>query len=99
MTRDAYCSYCGTTHPAPLVYPRRCPNPACGREVWANPIPVVVVLVPVGHEARLGLLVVRRGIEPQRGKLALVGGFVLLFGAAPVLEARGIHGPCDYEVV
>jgi ADP-ribose pyrophosphatase YjhB (NUDIX family) len=40
--------------------------------VWANPIPVAVALVPVGH----GLLVVRRGIPPGVGKLALVGGFI-----------------------
>jgi ADP-ribose pyrophosphatase YjhB (NUDIX family) len=96
MTRDAYCSYCGTAYPVPSVYPRRCPDPGCGREVWANPIPVAVVLVPVTHEGRLGLLVVRRGIEPQRGRLALVGGFVeeeeswQAAGAREVLEETGI---------
>ncbi len=45
-------------------------------EVWANPIPVSVVLVPVVHDDREGLLVVRRGIEPGLGKLAIVGGFL-----------------------
>ncbi len=44
--------------------------------VWANPIPVAVALVPVVDGDRTGLLVVRRGIEPRIGKLALVGGFV-----------------------
>jgi ADP-ribose pyrophosphatase YjhB (NUDIX family) len=44
--------------------------------VWANPIPVSVVLVPVVSGGRTGLLVVRRGIEPGRGKLAIVGGFL-----------------------
>jgi len=44
--------------------------------VWANPIPVAVALVPVAWRGRTGLLVVRRGIEPRRGLLALVGGFV-----------------------
>jgi ADP-ribose pyrophosphatase YjhB (NUDIX family) len=44
--------------------------------VWANPIPVSVVLVPVRHGARVGLLVVRRSIEPKKGLLALVGGFL-----------------------
>ncbi len=73
--RDAYCSYCGAPYPAPLLYPRRCPAPSCGVTVWANPIPVSVVLVPVERGGRTGLLVVRRSIEPQRGKLALVGGF------------------------
>jgi ADP-ribose pyrophosphatase YjhB (NUDIX family) len=36
------------------------------------PIPVAVVLVPVGG----GLLVIRRAIQPGAGKLALPGGFI-----------------------
>jgi len=45
-------------------------------EVWANPIPVGVVLLPVIDGGRTGLLVLRRGIEPRKGFLALVGGFL-----------------------
>ncbi len=45
-------------------------------QTWANPIPVSVVLVPVISNAQTGLLVVRRAIPPQIGKLALVGGFL-----------------------
>jgi ADP-ribose pyrophosphatase YjhB (NUDIX family) len=74
--RDQFCSACGTAYVAREAYPRRCPEPACGLEVWANPIPVAVTLVPVIDGARTGLLVVRRGIEPGRGRLALVGGFI-----------------------
>lgn len=74
--RDQFCSACGTAYPAPLIYPRVCPNASCGMMVWANPIPVAVALVPIIDGPRTGLLVVRRGIEPQIGKLALVGGFV-----------------------
>jgi len=73
--RDTYCSHCGTAYVPPLKYPRRCPKPGCGVEVWSNPLPVAVALVPVVHASGTGLLVVRRGIEPGRGKLALVGGF------------------------
>jgi len=73
--RDAFCSFCGTAHVG-RGYPRTCPNPACGTTIWANPIPVVVALVPVTHEGRRGLLVVRRGIDPMRGRLALAGGFL-----------------------
>jgi ADP-ribose pyrophosphatase YjhB (NUDIX family) len=51
-------------------------NAECGVQIWANPIPVSVVLQPVVHEGRTGLLVVRRAIEPRRGLLALVGGFL-----------------------
>jgi ADP-ribose pyrophosphatase YjhB (NUDIX family) len=67
--RDSYCNYCGTKF-TELVYPRACS--ACKAQVWANPIPVAVALVPVGD----GVLVVRRGIPPGIGKLALVGGFI-----------------------
>ncbi len=72
--RDTFCSFCGTAYGAPLTYPRSCGG--CGVTVWANPIPVCVVLVPLVQGGRRGLLVVRRGIEPQRGKVALVGGFL-----------------------
>jgi ADP-ribose pyrophosphatase YjhB (NUDIX family) len=73
--RDQFCSHCGTALPQ-TGYPRRCSNGTCNVEIWANPIPVSVVLVPVVHEERTGLLVIRRGIEPQRGKLCLTGGFL-----------------------
>jgi ADP-ribose pyrophosphatase YjhB (NUDIX family) len=74
MLRDTYCSYCGARFPEPLRYPRTCA--ACGVQIWANPIPVAVVLVPLIDGARTGLLVVRRAIPPGVGKLALVGGFL-----------------------
>ena len=73
-TRDTYCSYCGTRYGEPLAYPRTCK--ACSTQVWANPIPVSVMLLPVVTGDRTGLLVVRRSIEPRLGKLALVGGFL-----------------------
>jgi ADP-ribose pyrophosphatase YjhB (NUDIX family) len=71
--RDAYCSYCGARFDQVAAYPRSCA--ACGAQVWANPIPVAVALVPIVEGVRTGLLVVRRAIPPV-GKLALVGGFV-----------------------
>lgn len=74
LVRDTFCSYCGARYPEPLTYPRTCP--ACATQVWANPIPVAVVLVQVIDAGRTGLLVIRRAIPPQPGKLALVGGFV-----------------------
>jgi ADP-ribose pyrophosphatase YjhB (NUDIX family) len=48
---------------------------------WDNPLPVAVTLVPVrtaggtGPEGS-GIVVVRRGIEPGYGQLALPGGFM-----------------------
>ena len=74
MLRDSFCSFCGTAYPAPLKYPRTCPK--CQTQVWSNPIPVSVVLLPVRHSSGEGLLVVRRSIEPKKGLLALTGGFL-----------------------
>ncbi|HRI63548.1 MAG TPA: NUDIX domain-containing protein [Polyangium sp.] len=72
--RDAFCSSCGTAFADTQTYPRHCKS--CGLQVWANPIPVSVVLVPIVREGKTGLLVVRRGIEPGRGRLAFAGGFL-----------------------
>jgi ADP-ribose pyrophosphatase YjhB (NUDIX family) len=74
--RDRFCSACGSAYASAHSYPRTCSNPSCGMTVWANPIPVAVALVPVLLEGRTGLLMVRRGIPPGVGKLALVGGFI-----------------------
>lgn len=93
--RDTFCSFCGTAYSTPLRYPRTCAS--CNVQVWANPIPVSVVLTPVVHEGNTGLLVVRRGIEPGKGKLALVGGFLEEHetwqegGAREVLEETGVR--------
>ena len=92
--RDTFCSFCGTKYPEPLSYPRACTG--CGTQVWANPIPVAVVLVQIVDGDRTGILVVRRNIPPQIGKLAIVGGFVEETeswqhgGAREVLEETGV---------
>lgn len=74
LTRDTFCSFCGTRYADPLRYPRTCTG--CKTQVWANPIPVCVALVPVKTGAGTGLLTIRRAIPPGVGKLALVGGFL-----------------------
>ena len=74
MLRDSFCSYCGAAFAPPLKYPRTCAQ--CHTQLWSNPIPVCVVLVPVRHPSGEGLLVVRRSIEPKQGLLALTGGFL-----------------------
>ncbi|ONI86472.1 hypothetical protein ALI144C_11205 [Actinosynnema sp. ALI-1.44] len=93
MSRDAYCSSCGTQYDDTTRYPRECA--ACGAVVWANPKPVAVVLVPVVVADRTGLLVIRRAIPPVGG-LALPGGFIDLdetwqqAGAREVYEETGL---------
>lgn len=66
---NAFCHFCGTSL-GDGPYPRTCAG--CGAQIWANPIPVAVALVPVAG----GLLTIRRAIPPGVGKLALPGGFV-----------------------
>lgn len=73
VVKDTFCSFCGTRYEG-AGYPRSCKG--CGITIWSNPIPVCVALVPVSKDGRTGLLAVRRGIEPGKGKLALVGGFL-----------------------
>lgn len=95
LARDTHCSYCGTAYPGPLAYPRTCPQ--CSTQVWANPLPVSVALVPVRDDGREGVLVVQRGIEPRKGFLGLVGGFLEEHetwqqGAArETFEETGVH--------
>lgn len=43
--RDQFCNSCGTQFPDATKYPRTCAK--CGIQVWANPIPVSVVIVPI----------------------------------------------------
>jgi 8-oxo-dGTP diphosphatase len=95
LVRDAHCNYCGTKYAEPLAYPRNCAS--CKTQVWANPIPVSVVLVQVVDGARTGILVVRRAIPPQIGKLGIAGGFLEEHeswqqgGAREVREETGVH--------
>jgi ADP-ribose pyrophosphatase YjhB (NUDIX family) len=95
MQRDSWCSFCGAAHVHTDQYPRTCPS--CGVTVWSNPIPVSLVLVPVEVGDRTGLLVVRRAIEPRRGFLGLVGGFLESHetwqegGAREVREEAGVE--------
>ncbi|GGT01250.1 NUDIX domain-containing protein [Nonomuraea spiralis] len=70
MIRNAYCSFCGAAFAPDQPWPRTCA--ACANTSYLNPLPVAVTLLPVDD----GLLVVRRDVEPHRGRLALPGGFV-----------------------
>lgn len=70
LIKDSHCSYCGYAYAPDQPWPRVCA--VCGQTSYQNPIPVTIVLQPVDG----GVLAVRRAIEPQRGSLALPGGFV-----------------------
>ncbi|SBT43581.1 NUDIX domain-containing protein [Micromonospora narathiwatensis] len=74
LVPHSYCSYCGAAYPAEAGWPRVCA--ACGGTMWRNPLPVAVAVLPVRTPTGLGVVVVRRDIEPARGQLALPGGFI-----------------------
>jgi ADP-ribose pyrophosphatase YjhB (NUDIX family) len=88
--KNSCCSYCGAKFPVGKLWPKACLR--CGNTNYLNPIPVVVLLVPVEN----GLVVARRNIEPQKGTLVLPGGYLDLGetwqeGAArELLEETGI---------
>ena len=68
--KNSHCSWCGNHFPEDALWPRSCS--ACGNRSYLNPLPVVVVLLPMGD----GLVVVRRNIEPAKGTLTLPGGYL-----------------------
>src|SRR3954467_14900296 len=72
--QHSHCSYCGASYLADQPWPRVCAT--CGETTWRNPLPVAVALLPVDTDDGRGIVVVRRDIEPQRGKLGLPGGFI-----------------------
>lgn len=84
--KHAFCGACGEKFvPTDQSFPRRCDR--CDMVTYVNPTPVAVLLLPVGD----GLLAIRRSIEPQRGGLALPGGFIDIgesWQAAAVRELR-----------
>lgn len=72
--KDSHCSSCGAPYDVVTAWPRTCP--ACGGTAYRNPLPVAVALLPVSSPLGTGLVVVTRTIEPQRGGIALPGGFI-----------------------
>lgn len=69
--KNSHCSFCGAPFAsADQPWPRQCDS--CGKTSFLNPAPVAVLVQPVDD----GILVIRRGIPPHRGKLALPGGFI-----------------------
>lgn len=89
--KNSHCSYCGAAFAEDAAWPRTCAT--CRETSFLNPLPVAVVLVPVGG----GLLAVRRTIPPGQGQLALPGGYInqdeswQAAGAREVFEETGIR--------
>lgn len=89
--RFAHCTFCGARFTPGQPWPRRCG--ACGETSYRNPTPVAVAVQPVGA----GLLVVRRGIEPARGRLALPGGFIDYGESWPAATVRELFEEVGFQ--
>ena len=91
--KNSHCSYCGTTFAADAPFPRRCVH--CGTTTYSNPLPVSVVLLPIGRD---GLLLVKRVQEPAAGKWALPGGFVETGETWQEAGAREVYEETGFRV-
>ncbi len=73
MADKKHCPWCAGILSRTLVEGReRQVCSACGRVVFANPLPATAALVEGPH----GILLVKRGVEPARGTWCLPGGFM-----------------------
>ncbi len=91
--KHSHCSYCGTAFGEQQPWPRTCAH--CGNISYVNPLPVVVMLVPT----EAGLVLIRRGIEPAKGKWALPGGFINLDETWQQAGAREVHEETGIRIV
>lgn len=83
--KHSHCGWCGSAFAPEQPWPRLCAD--CGQTSYLNPAPVAVLLLPVDD----GLIVVRRGIEPRKGQLALPGGFINLGESWQAAAARELE--------
>jgi ADP-ribose pyrophosphatase YjhB (NUDIX family) len=81
-----YCPRCGAA--AQVHFPRSLSCASCGYRQFFNPKPVAAV-IPVLDDGRVLLL--RRGIEPSRGKWTFPGGFVDLGESVEEAARRECH--------
>lgn len=72
--KDTYCSYCGTKFTDQKSWPRKCF--ICWNESYKNPIPIVVSMIGVEINYKMGILIQQRNIEPAKGQWALPSGYI-----------------------
>jgi len=74
FVKDSHCSFCGTKFTEQKVWPRKCFR--CYNDSYKNPLPVVVTLLNVWENNKLGTLIQQRGHDPKKGGWAFTGGYV-----------------------
>lgn len=78
--QHSHCSYCGTRFTEQKLWPRKCFR--CYNDSFSNPTPVVVLMQTVQRhnystgKTEYGIVIQQRGIEPEKGKWALTGGYI-----------------------
>lgn len=72
--KDTYCSYCGAKFLEQENWPRKCF--ICWNESYKNPIPIVVSMISVLVDNKMGLLMQQRNIEPAKGGWAFPSGYI-----------------------
>jgi 8-oxo-dGTP diphosphatase len=75
--KGSHCSYCGSLFLEQVTWPRQCF--ICGHDSYANPTPVVIMLLDVREEnvkaGEHGILIQKRNIEPGKDQWALPSGY------------------------
>jgi ADP-ribose pyrophosphatase YjhB (NUDIX family) len=79
LIQGSHCSYCGTRFTEQNSWPRKCFR--CYNESYKNPIPIVVMMVPVyldriGGHVKCGYLIQQRNIPPGKGGWAFPSGYI-----------------------
>jgi 8-oxo-dGTP diphosphatase len=99
MEAKTHCHFCGDALSRRFLEGReRLYCRACARPIYENPIPATCMVVVNAIDQ---VLLVKRAVDPQKGKWCLPGGFIEL-GEPPeagalreLTEETGLHGTID----
>ena len=72
----SHCSWCGNAFMDGLSLHQSRQCGSCQQVTYANPLPVVVGLIYKEGSSGYSVLGIRRAIQPCKGELALIGGFL-----------------------